>query len=49
MTEEQQVTKQPQQQEPQRVTMKNLKKVEAGRRLAEHNRKKREKKSEEQA
>ena len=40
----QQVTKEPQQvrKEPQRVTTKNLKKVEVGKRLAEHNRKKRE-------
>ena len=42
--EQQQVTK-----EPQRVTTKNPKKVEAGKRLAEHNHKKREvKKREEQ-
>ena len=46
-TEPQQVTKQPQQvtqvtKEPQRVTTKNPKKVEAGKRLAESNRKKRE-------
>ena len=47
MAEENQVTKEPQQvtqvtKEPQRVTTKNLKKVEAGKRLAESNRKKRE-------
>ena len=46
-TEPQQVTKEPQQvthatKEPQRVTTKNPKKVEAGKRLAESNRKKRE-------
>ena len=42
--EPQQITKQPQQitKEPQRVTTKNPKKVEAGKRLAESNRKKRE-------
>ena len=46
--ESQQVTKEPQggavqvQQEPQRITTKNLKKVEAGKRLAVHNCKKRE-------
>ena len=45
MKEQQQVTK-----EPQRATTKNLKKVEVGKRLAEHNHKKREaKKREEQA
>ena len=50
--EPQQVTtKEPQQvtqvaKEPQRVTTKNLKKVEAGKRLAVHNRKKREEKRE---
>ena len=59
MTEENQITKEPQQitkepqqvmKEPQRVTTKNPKKIEAGKRLAEHNRKKREaKKREEQA
>ena len=52
MSEENQVTKEPQQitKEPQRVTTKNPKKVEAGKRLAESNRKKREvKKREEQA
>ena len=40
----QQITKEPQQitKEPQRVTTKNPKKVDAGRRLAESNRKKRE-------
>ena len=37
---QQQVAKEPK--EPQQVTTKNLKKVEAGKRLAEHNRKKRE-------
>ena len=37
---QQQVAKEPK--EPQRVTRKNRKKVEAGKRLAEHNRKKRE-------
>ena len=46
-TEPQQVTKEPPQvtqvtKEPQRVTTKNPKKVEAGKRLAESNRKKRE-------
>ena len=50
----QQVTKEPQQvkqvtKEPQRVTAKNLKKVEAGKRLAAHNRKKREEQRKEQA
>ena len=42
--EPQQITKEPQQvmKEPQRVTTKNPKKVEAGKRLAESNRKKRE-------
>ena len=52
MVEENQVTQEPQQitKEPQRVTTKNPKKVEAGKRLAEHNCKKREvKKREEQA
>ena len=55
MAEENQVTKEPQGEvqqitkEPQRVTTKNPKKVEAGKRLAESNRKKREaKKREEQ-
>ena len=51
MAEENQVMKEPQQvtKEPQRVTTNNLKKVEAGKRLAEHNCKKREvKKREEQ-
>ena len=38
LTEENQVTTK----EPQRVTTKNPKKVEAGKRLAEYNRKKRE-------
>ena len=53
--EPQQVTtKEPQQvtqvmKEPQRVTTKNPKKVEAGKRLAESNRKKREAKKREQA
>ena len=53
--EPQQITKEPQQvkqvaKEPQRVTMKDPKKVEAGKRLAAINRKKREvKKREEQA
>ena len=44
MKEPQQITKEPQQimKEPQRVTTKNLKKVEAGKRLAESSRKKRE-------
>ena len=44
MKEPQQVTKEPQQtvKEPQRVTTKNPKKVEAGKRLAEHNCKRRE-------
>ena len=48
MAEENQVTKEPQgkvqqiTKEPQRVTTKNPKKVEAGKRLAESNRKKRE-------
>ena len=49
MAEENQVTKEPQEQqvmkelkEPQRVTTKNPKKVEVGKRLAAHNRKKRE-------
>ena len=37
------------QQEPQRVTTKNPKKVEAGKRLAAHNRKKREEQRKEQA
>ena len=43
-TEPQQITKEPQQvtKEPQRVTTKNPKKVEAGKRLAESNRKKTE-------
>ena len=42
--EPEQITKEPQQimKEPQRVTTKNPKKVEAGKRLAESNRKKRE-------
>ena len=54
-TEPQQITKEPQrvtkepQGEPQRVTTKNPKKVEAGKRLAESNRKKREAKKREQA
>ena len=50
----QQVIKEPQQvtqvmKEPQRVTAKNPKKVEAGKRLAEHNHKKREERRKEQA
>ena len=55
MAEEQQVMKEPQQvttKEPQQVTTKNPKKVEAGKRLAAHNRRKREElkvKREEQA
>ena len=57
MAEENQVTKEPQQvaqvmKEPkqaQRVTTKNPKKVEAGKRLAAHNRKKREEQRKEQA
>ena len=46
----QQVTKEPQQvtKEPQQVTTKNLKKIEAGKRLAEHNHKKREEQRKEQ-
>ena len=53
VTTEQQVTKEPQQvtqvtKEPQRVTTKNPKKVEAGKRLAESNRKKRKAKKREQ-
>ena len=52
--EPQQITKEPQEpqritKEPQRVTTKNPKKVEAGKRLAESNRKKREVKKREQA
>ena len=48
--EPQQITKEPQQvmKEPQRVTTKNPKKVEAGKRLAESNRKKREGKKREE-
>ena len=44
MAEENQVTKEPQQimKEPQRVTTKNPEKVDAGKRLAESNHKKRE-------
>ena len=58
MAEENQVTKEPQQvmkepqqvtEEPQQVTTKNPKKVEAGKRLAAHNRKKREEQRKEQA
>ena len=52
MAEENQVTKEPQGEaaQVQRVTTRNLKKVEAGKRLAESNRKKREaKKREEQS
>ena len=56
---EPQVTKEPQQRptgpvvpavmkEPQRVTTKNLKKVEAGKRLAVHNRRRREEQRKEQ-
>ena len=44
---QQQVAKEPK--EPQRVTTKNPKKVEAGKRLAEHNRKKREEQRKERA
>ena len=44
MAEENQVTK-----EPQRVTTKNPKKVEVGKRLAEHNHSKREEQRKEQA
>ena len=49
-----QVMKEPQQvkqvmKEPQQVTTKNPKKVEAGKRLAEHNRNKREERRKEQA
>ena len=52
--EPQQITEEPQEpqrvtKEPQRVTTKNPKKVEAGKRLAESNRKKREAKKREQA
>ena len=52
--EPQQITKEPQEpqrvtKEPQRVTTKNPKKVEAGKRLAESNRKKREAQKREQA
>ena len=55
MAEENQVMKEPQgkaqqiMKEPQRVTTKNPKKVEAGKRLAESNRKKREAKKRDQA
>ena len=53
MAEEQEVTtKEPQQvttKKPQEVTTKNPKKVEAGKRLAAHNYRQREKKREEQA
>ena len=45
LAEENQVTMK----EPQRVATKNLKKVEAGKRLTAHNRRQREKKREEQA
>ena len=50
MAEENQVQQDPQQvqQEPQRVATKNPKKVEAGKRLAAHNHRQREKKREEQ-
>ena len=52
--EPQQISKEPQQvtqvtKEPQQVTTKNPKKVEAGKKLAESNRKKREAKKREQA
>ena len=49
MAEENQVEPQQITKEPQRVTTKNPKKVEAGKRLAESNRKKREAKKREQA
>ena len=54
MAEENQVTKEPQQvtqvtKEPQQVTTKNPKKVEAGKRLAVHNRRRREEQRKEQA
>ena len=51
MAEDNQVTKEPQQmqQEQQRVTMKDPKKVEVGKRLAAINRKKREAKKREEA
>ena len=57
MAEENQVMKEPQQvtqvmkesQQAQRVTTKNLKKVEAGKRLAAHNRRRREERRKEQA
>ena len=49
MAEENQVEPQQITKEPQRVTTKNPKKVEAGKRLAESNRKKREAKEREQA
>ena len=51
MAEENQVTKEPQQvmKEPQQVTTKNPKKIEAGKRLATHNRKNREEQRKEQA
>ena len=51
MAEENQVMKELQQimKEPQWVTTKNLKKVEAGKRLAEHNRRRREEWRKEQA
>ena len=53
-TQVQQVTKEPQQvtqvmKEPQRVTTKNPKKVEVGKRLAVHNRRRREEQRKEQA
>ena len=47
MAEENQVTKEPQQ--AQRVTTKNLKKTEAGKRLAVHNHRRREEQRKEQA
>ena len=58
MAEENQVTKEPQgkaaqaqqvTKEPERVTTKNLKKVEAGKRLAVHNHRRREEQRKEQA
>ena len=54
MAEEQQVTKEPQRvqqvttKEPQQVTTKNPKNVEAGKRLAEHNCRRREEKNREE-
>ena len=50
MAEENQVTKEPQvMKEPQRVTTKNPKKVEAGKRLAESNHRRREEQRKEKA